>query len=302
LLEAREDPEVRRDDTLDHALYGNSSHGFDVTGTEASNQSLTRYDLLGFWKQEFVPQGAALVVAGDITEKELRALSEKYFGTWPGSPAAAEPKSDFPKPRRAVYIVDEPGAPQTSLAIGGIGARRDTPDFAAVSVMNMIFGGQFASRINMNLREEHGYTYGAHSWFSFRRGPGPFSAYSGIRTDATAPAVHELFGEIDKIREADVTPDELKLAKDGWALSLAGDFETTADIAATEAGVFVYGLPPDYYRVLPGEIDAVTASDVRRAAMKYLDPASLVVVAVGDRARIAPEIEKLGLARIEVVP
>jgi zinc protease len=111
-----------------------------------------------------------------------------------------------------------------------------------------------------------------------------------------------LFGEIDKIREADVTPDELKLAKDGWALSLAGDFETTADIAATEAGVFVYGLPPDYYRVLPGEIDAVTASDVRRAAMKYLDPASLVVVAVGDRARIAPEIEKLGLARIEVVP
>jgi zinc protease len=302
LLQDKEDPGTLRNDTLNRVLYGKSSYGYDVMGTEESTKSLTRDDLVGFWKQGFVPPNAALIVAGDITEKQLRALAEKYFGKWKGSASVSAAPAEFPHSSSAIYIVDEPGAPQTSLAMGAIGARRDTPDFVAMNVMNMVFGGQFASRINMNLREEHGYTYGAHSGFAFRRGPGPFSAYAEIRTDVTAPALHELYREVGRIRDSDVSPQELKLAKDSWALSLAGDFETTGDIAASEAGVFVYGLPLDYYRTLPSEIEAVTASDVHRVALKYINPDSLIVVAVGDRARIGPEIEKLGLAPVKVAP
>jgi zinc protease len=207
-----------------------------------------------------------------------------------------------PYPKRAIYIVDKPGAPQTSLAVATIGAPRSTPDYVPLEVMNMVFGGQFSSRINMNLREEHGYTYGAHSSFAFRRGAGPFSASAGIRTDATAPAVQELFREVERIRNTELSAEELKVAKDAWALSLAGDFETTADIAETEGGLFVYGLPSDYYGGLSKLINAVTATDVQRVAKEALHPESMVVIAVGDRARIAPELEKLNLGPVQLVP
>jgi zinc protease len=302
LVEDEDSPGVVRTKTLNHALFGDSAYGYTSIGTEASNQAITRDDLLAFWKRGFVPSNAALVVAGDIRQSELRKLAEKYFGGWSGEPFHSTPPALVSDPKRAIYIVDKPGAPQTSLAVATIGAPRSTPDYVPLEVLNMVFGGQFASRINMNLREDHGYTYGAHSGFSFRRGAGPFSAYSGIRTDVTAPAVREIFRELERIRDVEVSAEELQLAKNGWALSLAGDFQTTGSVAATEGELFVYGLPLDYYGGLGARIDAVSALDVRHMAQKYLDPESMVVIAVGDRARIAPELEKLNLGPVKQVP
>lgn len=249
-------------------------------------------DLVGFWKRGFVPSNTALVVAGDIGEIELGKLAEHYFGGWSGEAFHSSPPAVPADPKRTIYVVDKPGAPQTSLAVATIGAPRGSQDYVPLEVMNMVFGGQFSSRINMSLREEHGYTYGAHSSFSFRRGAGPFSA----------PAVRELFREVDRIRNTEPSAEELKVAKDAWSLSLAGDFETTADIAATEGGLFAYGLPFDYYGGLAKQIDGVSASDVQRAAQKFLHPESMVMIAVGDRARIAPELEKLDLGPVQLVP
>jgi zinc protease len=167
--------------------------------------------------------------------------------------------------------------------------------------MNTALGGLFSSRINMNLREEHGYTYGAQSFFNYRRFVGPFLAGGAIRTDVTAPATHELFKELTRIREAELTADELQKAKDSFSKSLVGLFETTGDISSTIGGQFVFGLPLDYYRDLPAQIDKVTAADALRVAKQYIDPKAIVVVEVGDRAKIEPELKKLDLGPVNVV-
>jgi zinc protease len=165
--------------------------------------------------------------------------------------------------------------------------------------MNNALGGLFSSRVNMNLREQHGYTYGAFSVFLYRRGPGLFAAGGAIRTDATAPAVQETFKELDRIRTAPLTDDELKLAKGAFALSLAGYFETGERMAATAAEFFTYDLPLDYYAKLSPQIDNVNAADVQRVANKYVNPDASIVIASGDRAKIEPELKKLLIGPVE---
>ena len=185
------------------------------------------------------------------------------------------------------------------LRVGVIGAPRSTPDYMSLRVMNQVLGGGFSGRINMNLREEHGYTYGAYSQFSFWRGAGPFSAGGGIRTDVTAPAVQEIVKEIQRITAALVSGDELALAKDAITQSLPASFETTETTTATLSSLFVYGLPLNYYSTVSDRIRSVDAAAVQAAARKYLVADKLVVVAVGDRAKIGAPLEaQLGPAEI----
>src|SRR5207248_3886330 len=268
--------------------------------TEGSNKSFTRDDLTNFWKGGYTPGNSALIVAGDLTQAELRGLAEKYFGKWSGGGQRVQPPQVEATPKRSIVIIDKPGAPQTAIRVGTIAAARSTPDYVPMEVMNAVLGGSFSSRINMNLREKHGYTYGAGSLFAFRRGRGPFFISSGIRTDVTAPAISEIFKEIDAMRQSEITPDELQLAKGAFALSLPGRFETGQQTVNAASELFVYDLPNDYYRALPARINAVTAAEVQAMAKKYLNPENMVVVAAGDRQKIEPELKKLNLANIEV--
>ncbi|MGE0407125.1 MAG: M16 family metallopeptidase, partial [Candidatus Korobacteraceae bacterium] len=192
------------------------------------------------------------------------------------------------------------GAPQTQLRIGQMGIERANPEYVPIGVMNAALGGNFSSRINMNLREEHGYTYGAFSVFSSRRVPGPFYIGAGVRTDATAPAITEVFKEVDRMRSEAVSAEELALAKDSISRSLPGLFETTASTTNSIGSLFVYDLPLDYYRDFPAKVDAVDADAVLSMAKKYLTPEGMVVVTVGDRAKIEPELKKLNLGSSEV--
>ena len=200
---------------------------------------------------------------------------------------------------RTIYLVDKPGSPQSMLVVGGVGAPRSTPDYAAIRVMNAALGGNFSSRLNMNLREQHGYTYGAFSQFAFRRGAGPYTAGGAIRTDVTAPALEETLKELDRIRSVPLSADELRLAKGSVSLSLAGLFETSPDTARTASGLFVYDLPLDYYRRLPAQIDQVDAAQAAAVANQYVKPDVAAIVIVGDRAKVEPEIRKLNLGAIE---
>jgi zinc protease len=182
-----------------------------------------------------------------------------------------------------------------------LGANRNTPDYVPLEVMNTALGGLFSSRINMNLREEHGYTYGAQSFFQYRRGVGPFFAGGAIRTDATGPATRELFKELTRIREEELKPDELQKAKDSFSKTLVGLFETNGATATTIGQQFVFGLPVEYYRDLPTQIDKVTGADALRVAKQYLHPEATIVVGVGDRAKIEPELKKLDVGPVRVV-
>jgi zinc protease len=197
-------------------------------------------------------------------------------------------------------IVDKPGAPQTELRIVGLGAARSSPDFQAMRVMNTPLGELFSSRINMNLREEHGYTYGASSQFVFRRGSGYFVAAAGVRTDVSAPAVTEILKEVRSMSERPIDAEELRTAKDSLTRSLPGTFETSDSAAATYANLYIYDLGLQYFANYAARVDAVTTAQAKAAAEKYLEPDKLIVIAVGDRAKIEPELRKLNLGPVEI--
>jgi zinc protease len=283
------------------ALYGpKHPYGYSEIGTEAALKSVSRAEMEGFWKQNFVPNNAALVVAGDISMSELKALAEKAFGGWqkgtPAQPALGAPATTSAR----VVIVDKPGSPQTQLRVASIGAPRSSPDFRPMQVMNLALGGLFSSRINMNLREAHGYTYGASSQFSFRRAAGPFQIASGVRTDVTAAAVDEIFKEVRGMVDKPVSADELQKAKDSLANSLPGAFESSANAVNNFSNVFIYNLGLDYYTRYAEQVNAVTTDQALAVSKKYLVPGNMVVIAVGDRAKIEPELRKLNLGAVEI--
>ncbi|MBI3405379.1 MAG: insulinase family protein [Acidobacteria bacterium] len=301
LVQERENPGLVSSRVMAAALYGpKHPYGYREIGNEAGVNSATREDMVNFWRQNFVPNNAALVVAGNISAADLRQLAEKAFGEWKAGTPARPTLGSAMTTNAKVVIVDKPGAQQTQFRVACIAADRATPDYDALEVMNTALGGLFSSRINLNLREEHGYTYGAGSVFAYRRGPGPFFAVSGVRTDVTAPAIAETLKELKRIAADPLTAQELALSKDSQVRSLPGQFETSSSAAGSFANLFVYGLPADYYQLLPARINAVTAEQALAAAKKYLVQEKLVTIAVGDRAKIQPELEKLNLGKTEI--
>jgi zinc protease len=301
IVQEKDDPFSLATRVLDAALYGpRHTYGFPDSGTTESIKAISRDDLEHFWKQNFFPDDAALVVTGNIKLAALKPLLEKQFGAWkpgkPAPPAMALPETTDAK----LILVDRPGAPQTTLLSFSMGLPRSTPDYAPVEVMNTDLGGLFSSRINMNLREAHGYTYGAYSFFQYHRAPGPFLSGADIRTDATAPATAEIFKELRRMRETQMTPAELTLSKDSIARSLPGRFERGTDAAASFADLFTFDLPLDYYATLPDRINAVTIEQAQAVAQKYIVPEKMIVLAVGDRAKIEEDMKKLNLGKIEI--
>jgi zinc protease len=283
------------------AVFGpKHPYGYIELGTEASNKSLTRDDMQAFWKRHLVPGNAALVVVGAVSRSELEALTKKVFSEWAGAAAPRETLGTPGGTSARLAIVDRPGAAQTELRVAGVGAARSTPDYEALQVMNTILGGLFTSRINLNLREDKGYTYGAGSGFGFRRTPGPFFVSTAVRTDATAPTVTEIFKELQRIRQDPVTTEELALGQDSLIRSLPGRFETSGEAAGSFAALFVYDLGLDYYARYLQRVAGVDAAAVQAAARKYIAPERFVVIAVGDRKKIEAELKKLDLGAIEI--
>jgi len=283
-------------------LFGDYPYGYRDIGTTASVKAVKRDELAAFWAAHYAPANAALAIAGDITEAEARKLGEQYFSSWSNSSAQASvalPAMPAP-PTRKIVIVDKPGAPQTALIAFGEGIPRSTAEYAAVDVMNSVLGGLFSSRINMNLREKNGYTYGAFSQFEFYKDGGVFYSGSQVRTDVTAPATKELFGELNRIRTDPPTAAELKLAEDSELHSLPGQFETVDDTTGLIADLFTYGLPNTYYKTLPAEYLKLTPDAVEKTAIEYVHPENLIVVAVGDRNKIETELKSLDLGPIEI--
>jgi zinc protease len=282
------------------ALYGpRHPYAYPELGTAAAVAATTREDVVRFWKRNYVANNAALIIAGDVSGATLRPLVQESFGRWAaGRPAVAA--AAVPRPTAArVIIVDTGAAQQSQVRISAIAAARSTRDYPRMEVLNQITGGLFSSRINMNLREEHGYTYGAFSRFVYRRMAGPFFVSSGIRTDVTAPAIAEILKEVRKLHDRPVTDEELALGRDAISRSLPANFETSGSAVASLSDIYLYDLGPRYYSALQQSLATVNSESVLGAARRYLVPDQMRVVVVGDRARIEPEIRKLKLGTIE---
>ena len=284
-----------------NVLYGpQHPFGHGELGTEAAIAATTRADLAGFWQRHYLPNNAALVLSGDLTQAEAQALAEASFGSWKAGALTANVAAAAVTTKANVVLVHKADATQTALQVTLLGPDRKTPDFAPLEVMNAALGGLFTSRINNKLREEKGYSYGVFSQFDYRRTAGPFDIAGSVRTNATGASVAEIMKEVKAMREHPLPAGELDNAKNAQVLSLPGHFDTNEGVGASLAGLFVYDLPLDYYSTLAQQFSTVTAAQVQDAARKYLVPEKLVVVAVGDRKKIEPQLKKLKLGTIEV--
>jgi zinc protease len=300
LVRAREDANDLANRTLMLALHGSANpYGYTDLGTEESAKAITGDDVRNFWSRYIVASNAGVIVSGDISAADLRKSLDRTLGRWKGSGAVdtAPTKSNLTSAR--VIVVDKPGAPQTQMRVAFPAPGRSTPDYEQLQVMNMILGGQFSSRINLNLREEHGYTYGANSNFVHLHDTGWWTAASGIRTDVTTPALGEVLKEIGRIAETPVSSDELALAKESIVGALPARFTTTEQTVNVLGPLFVYDLGTDYYSRFVPKVQAITIENVNDVSRKYLLRAKPIVVLVGDRKRIEPELRKLELDPME---
>ncbi|HEX5826046.1 MAG TPA: insulinase family protein [Candidatus Limnocylindrales bacterium] len=303
LLQAKADPRRRADEAYVSSIYApESPYHRPAGGTAETVATLTDAALRSIHARAYVPTRAALVVAGEVDEDEVLRLAESLFGDWAGEATDGSAIDDTSAVTgRFVRVVHRPGAVQTEIRIGHPGLARRNPDFHAVSVMGAILGGLFNSRLNMKLREEKGYTYGASAGFDLRRARGPFTARAAVNTEATIPALQEFLSELDRIRGEKVTDAELRAARDYLVGVFPLRFETPGPVAGSLAGLFVHGLPDDELARYRGAIEAVTAEDVLRVAQAHVHPDRAAIVLVGDHDTFAEALEAERLGPIEVI-
>ena len=300
LLQLRADPGALADETFGRVLYAEGSrYRLPAGGSEETVRTITRGDVQAFYDAWFRPEGMTVVVAGAMTTESAVRMVEDALGTWRGRSAAPVRADDTPASReRAVHLVAKPDAPQSELRIGHVGVPRTHPDYFGLVVMNAILGGLFSSRINLNLREAHGFTYGAHTAFDWRRQAGPFAADTAVKSDVTADAVREVLAELERMRETPIAPEELSLATSYLDGVFPIRYETTDAIAGAIANLVVYGLGDDWLDTYRDRVRAVSIADVQRAARTHLHPEALQVVVVGDPAVVREPLERLGIGEV----
>lgn len=302
LLQQRSEPRALADEALARVIYApGARYSRPDGGTEQSVRALTIAQLRAFYAARYSPHVTTVVLVGDVGVDDGVAMVERVLGGWRGDTPVpyGAPDAALVAPR-GVHIVRKADAPQSELRVGLVGPARLTPDYFPLVLCNAILGGLFSSRLNLNLREAHAYTYGAHSGFDWRRGAGPFSMDTAVQSDVTAAAVREIMTEFDRMRSEPVTDSELSLAQSYLDGVFPIRFETTRAIASALASQAIFGLPNDYYDTYRGNIRAVTAAEILRVAQQHLDPSRLQVVAVGDPDAIAEPLSALDLGAVTV--
>lgn len=302
LLQIETEPRALADERFESLLYADSSrYSRPDGGTTESVSKLSRAHVEDFFRSHFVSGATTVVVTGDIQPGAARALAESAFAG--SAPGVARNPSLVIAPRsqaRNIHVVSKPDAPQSELRVGHIGLPRSHPDFFSTLVMNAVLGGLFGSRINLNLREEHGYTYGASSHYDWRRGPGPFVVATAVESDVTTLALREIFREIDRIRSEEVLAEELSLATQYLEGVFPIRYETTSAVATALANLVIHKLPRDYYDSYRRNIRGVTVESVLEAAQRHIHPPELQTVVVGDAARVRQSLTELGAGAVQI--
>jgi zinc protease len=302
ILQRRKDPRALAADAASRFVFRDHvPYGRPLLGVESTVRGLGPDELAAFHKERYRGGSAALIITGDIEADRATALATEHFGDWQGA-AAPEPEFDVaPRVRETtVFIVDRPGSVQSEIRLGHVGVDRYHEDYYPLLVMNTILGGAFTSRLNMSLRERHGFTYGARSGFALRRRPGPFTVDVAVATDVTARAIEEALKEINTLRDDGPTDLELENARDYLRGVLPLRLQTTAALAGRVAEIVVFDLSTDYFQHYRDRIGAVTRDDVHRVAREAVRPDAMAVVVVGDASEIDEPLRALNLGPLEI--
>ena len=303
LTQQKDQPTIVGGQVFARVLYG-KGHPYGQPADEASVKAITRDDVVSFQKAYFQPGRAIITVVGAVKTPQVKAAVEKAFASW--TKAGDKPSFDYPKlPEKrpaTIYLVDKPGSAQSVVNIGLPGPPRNTPDFFALQVLNTILGGQFQSRLNANLREQKGYSYGVSSAFAYGKGPGPFRAGGSIFQDKTDVALIEFMKELKGIvGERPITDEELQTAKDSLIQGLPQRFTSVSAIGASITGLTLWGLPDNYYQNYAKAVSAVTKEDLTRVANLYIDLSHLAIVIVADRAAVEASLKATNIAPITIL-
>jgi zinc protease len=303
LVQLRDTPPALAERGFIHRLYGAHPYGHLPIGDELSLQAMSPEEVRAFHQTMYDPARATVIAVGNASHERLADLVERAFGGWaPAATASARQDPDIfsapPPASERLTLIHRSGAPQSELRIGHVGVARSSPDYHALLTANMVLGGQFVSRINLNLREGKGYTYGARTSFDFRRGPGPFVLQASVQSDRTADAVRESLSELRAIRgERPVTGEELELGRAALTRGYPRGFETAEQTGRAAAQLALYELPDDYFSTFIPRVLSLTEEDVTRAAARHIDPSRLLILIVGDRDKVSTPLEQLGLGK-----
>ncbi len=302
-LQAMAEPRVLAELASQWCLYAPTSrYRRPLSGTTATIGGLQPEDLRAFWSTNYTPATMTIVVAGQVDVETAERLARPIVAGWDTSAPAQSDEGATPRfaaPR--IHLIDRPDAPQSELRLTRIGVPRGHPDFFALTLMNAVFGGLFSSRINLNLRERNGYTYGATAGFDWRRGAGPWSASTAVGTDVTLPAIRELLAETARMRAGTCTDAERALATSYLTGVFPLRFETTQAVASALASHAIFELPADYFDTYRDALQAVTLADIDRAASQHLEPTGLQLIVVGDAARLREGLHELGIGPVDEV-
>jgi zinc protease len=299
LIRRHDDPNSVAGVLLDATLYGaQHAYGRSGAGTEAALRAVSTAELRDFYQRYYRPNNTTAIIVGDLDEATARRLLESAFGGWQRGAVTPLRVADAPQVRgRTIYIVDRPGSAQSVVRLGRVGVPRSTEDYYALEVMNTILGGSFTSRLNQNLREDKGYSYGASSGFAYMPAAGPWSASSAVQTQSTGPALREFMNELRGMHQP-LPADEVERAKNFLAMRYPAGFQSVAGIAGRLSEVVQYNLPADYFNRYVDNVLAVTKEDVERVARQYLDPDNVAIVVVGDRQVIEQQVRSENLGEI----
>ena len=297
------DPSALASDEVSRRFYTEGlPYARPQVGTESSISSVTRDQIRGYAEACYRPESGGLIIVGDVDPEQIRSLSGEYFGSWVGAPSVVDNfRVDAQTRECRVWILDRPGSVQSEVRVGHVGVARTTPNYLPLSIGNLLLGGTFTSRLNLNLRERNGFTYGVRSRFSFRSQPGPFQVSTAVGNEVTASAVREIISELESLVVDGAIREEVDAARDYAAGVFGLHLETAGQIASRLNQVLVYGLPDDYYHLYRDNIRSVSTEEVTSAIKEHIRPDEVQVIIVGDAESILGSVDALGLGPLEVV-
>ncbi len=299
ILQDKSSPSVLAWHRFCSAVYGEHPYGQAQDGTEFSIAGMDGTKVRVFHADRFAPDNMFLLVVGDAHPEQIVELAERHLGDWTSSRQRQDVLPALPpEGQRLVQIVDRPNAVQTSVVVGHMGLSRDSDDYIPVSVMNTLFGGYFGSRLNLSLREDRGYTYGAHSRFDARKQRGPFAAGAEVRSEVTDLAIEEVLKEMQRMRDEPVSEEELDKVKRYVTGSFPLQIETPSQVAQRIITIELYGLEKTYYNRFNSSVLALTSEEIRDAARKHLHPDSAVIVAAGRGKQLRNTLERFGSVQV----